>query len=480
MVEDDPSTSVKRNKTSTGSGTNRPFLSRKRTFRQRGESRNDNTADETTRHNLTTENIHVLDSWIDPFEAQPGCSLLKELSRDNTIPRSNLSMRGILGTYGKYITVDRTDHFSWPRYDHLTCFLMKPRYNCARNAHNATLTNNTAASTGFALILDAAAAPTHQRNLGMNSTVNDVSTSSFCNLQKFVEDAGGPAGVGRRMLQNYQKTKSVITGTQNDAYVERNQDDSAIKVLLVGTSRFRQIFEALVCGFSDQINDLKIRVGGSAYNQQHKYLDAEKEGLGTRVDLDFVRNGSCYIPEMQVNHTQFFRDDGTIVPKNHYRCNDDIAMAEFGLANVDSSSEKSKEQNIKIRFYYVFRPWAWRNVTPVLEFIGIKNRQPLDFVLWEPRDVTDVPRWQYTGLTDDLGSLYEKIFDIRRTDHPNIEDHDVHELYMKIQKRDIGRYFGADNPWITNPPDVEHPCMPGMPDDKVNFLLWYMLSLSTL
>ena len=35
--------------------------------------------------------------------------------------------------------------------------------------------------------------------------------------------------------------------------------------------------------------------------QQHKYLDAEEEGLGTRVDLDFVRNGSCYIPEMQVN-----------------------------------------------------------------------------------------------------------------------------------------------------------------------------------
>jgi hypothetical protein len=45
----------------------------------------------------------------------------------------------------------------------------------------------------------------------------------------------------------------------------------------------------------------------------------------------------------------------------------------------------------------------------------------------------------------------------------------------EMQIRDLGRYFGADNPWITNPPDG-HPCMPGMPDDEVHLLLYSLLT----
>jgi hypothetical protein len=43
-----------------------------------------------------------------------------------------------------------------------------------------------------------------------------------------------------------------------------------------------------------------------------------------------------------------------------------------------------------------------------------------------------------------------------------------------FQRRDLGTYFGANNPWITHPPDG-HPCMPGIPDDEVNVLLFLLL-----
>lgn len=42
------------------------------------------------------------------------------------------------------------------------------------------------------------------------------------------------------------------------------------------------------------------------------------------------------------------------------------------------------------------------------------------------------------------------------------------------QRENIGRYFGADNPWIDSPPDL-HACMPGMPDDEANMLLLWMM-----
>jgi len=45
----------------------------------------------------------------------------------------------------------------------------------------------------------------------------------------------------------------------------------------------------------------------------------------------------------------------------------------------------------------------------------------------------------------------------------------------KMQVRDAGRWFGADNKWIWDPPDM-HPCMPGVPDDEANFILYWLMS----
>ncbi len=46
--------------------------------------------------------------------------------------------------------------------------------------------------------------------------------------------------------------------------------------------------------------------------------------------------------------------------------------------------------------------------------------------------------------------------------------------FKEMQERDIQRWFGANNPWITSPPDG-HACMPGPTDDEVNLMLFLML-----
>ena len=224
------------------------------------------------------------------------------------------------------------------------------------------------------------------------------------------------------------------------------------------------------------MTQIHVQRGGPKFHRQHRYMNSSK--IGSMVDLDFV---NCYDPSTQSQYAKFFAA-GVEVPLNHDQCNDNLGMAEFETPTSDNSSSSST-----IRFYYIFRPWAWTNVTPALRALGIDQKHKLDFVLWQPRDKDDEASWQYRNSSseeddEDLESVYQEIFDIRHSNDglANTQEHDAHELYRRIQKRDIGRYFGADNPWIFDPPDREHPCMPGMPDDKVNFLLWYMLSLSAL
>mmetsp|Transcript_7707 Transcript_7707/g.15988 ORF Transcript_7707/g.15988 Transcript_7707/m.15988 type:complete len:89 (-) Transcript_7707:14-280(-) len=56
---------------------------------------------------------------------------------------------------------------------------------------------------------------------------------------------------------------------------------------------------------------------------------------------------------------------------------------------------------------------------------------------------------------------------------------DFLDQYRLLQLQDLGRWYGATNSRNPNG-DANHGCMPGPPDDKANFLLWYMLSLSEL
>ena len=109
------------------------------------------TSRKHTNHTRTYKHTNDDDSQIDPFQEQPGCLLLHNLAGEQQLPRANISMRGILETYGTYVPTARLDRSSsGPRYDHRSCSLMRPRYNCARHFQNTT-TNDTFVASDFAL-----------------------------------------------------------------------------------------------------------------------------------------------------------------------------------------------------------------------------------------------------------------------------------------------------------------------------------------
>ena len=51
--------------------------------------------------------------------------------------------------------------------------------------------------------------------------------------------------------------------------------------------------------------------------------------------------------------------------------------------------------------------------------------------------------------------------------------------FTTLQTFDIGRWFGADNPWIYEVPD-DHACMPGPVDDMANLLMFSIFSNATI
>ena len=231
----------------------------------------------------------------------------------------------------------------------------------------------------------------------------------------------------------------------------RNPHKTTVEVVLLGSSHFRQVWESLVCSYGDQMSDFWIL----------------KNNTET-IDLDSMLNGACHQASSQPDYQEFYRK-GTVVPQNYLLCNDSVALAEF----TDGAGST-------IRFSYVFRPWQHKNISEPFEKLGIPlfsdQKHPLDFVFWEPQDSSE-GYWKY-GRNVDLGSVYEDFFDLRTP--ANLTRHNLQAFYRNRQLRDLGRWFGADNPWITWPPDINHGCMPGMPDDEANVLLWYMLSLSAM
>jgi hypothetical protein len=107
-----------------------------------------------------------------------------------------------------------------------------------------------------------------------------------------------------------------------------------------------------------------------------------------------------------------------------------------------------------IRFYYIFRATYWgQDVQEIYKRLGLNvTHMELDLLVWN----------------DDAKNELKKIVKSDKKIELNVEH------FRDVQKRDIGVYFGADNPWISNPPD-NHPCMPGIPDDEANAILFQLL-----
>jgi hypothetical protein len=329
-----------------------------------------------------------------------------------------------MGTY-----VRRSPLAPPPRYDHLSCFVMKFRYNCANQQPD-----HKVVASDYQLHISEP--PLDDDN---NANVNSSGGSGreVCDLPNLIEKTiGGPSGVAKRVLLSRRNNSS-------------SEEQQRVHVLMLGNSYIRQVWEALVCGFGLQITDFKVQVRGldssAAGTKKRGKKLVTKDELGRSIDLAQAKANGCHSGPSNLSDS--YRE-GSIVPPNMADCNDNVAMVEFGH---------------QIRFYYIFHPqkYAPEALRHIYESWGLLAKGE------NTTGVVDVLVWNTDGKGGDSSGLLSWEHEIPGT---------WKEKLQKLQYREIGQFFGANNPWVQNPPDG-HPCMPGVPDDEVNLLLLQLLLL---
>ena len=305
-------------------------------------------------------------------------------------------------THGQFIH----DPDIQPPYDH-TCFLMKPRYNCAVEPGSKMAHDDQAYMWKFVL----------------QSDQNDPHT--LCDIGKIVHDLGGPAAVGRKR-----------------------------KVGLLGNSFLRQIFEAIACKYGrTQMTQIRLHVHSPAMSMEEtakrkgrKYALEEYGELASLDPPSSRSNAKCY------NMSGFSRiplDKMTeVIPD----CSDNVAVAEYnGKREADSQLDTPT-----LTIFYHFRSWLLEDPAAMYtQFVG-NLTQELDFIGHND------PKQNISSLVPSMLSAQWSNFN------------DLKPFLESRQRRDAKRWFGANNPWITSPPDG-HPCMPGVPDDEAAIILFLVI-----
>jgi hypothetical protein len=209
---------------------------------------------------------------------------------------------------------------------------------------------------------------------------------------------------------------------------------SRANVLLTGNSYIRQIWESIACRYRHIVNAGIVQINGPEMSIRNIQKSGSFEAsLGDMVSISMVRG--C--------HGQSFNSDfyheGVTVPPQTASCNDDLAMIEVE----------------KVRFYFIFRPYVFKNFTGVLASKLGLTIDDIDVAIVNERN------------EDNERSVYSLL---RQRAVPVIDLSELLPFLQSLQMRDCGRWFGADNPFITRPPDG-HPCMPGVPDDESDIVL---------
>lgn len=328
------------------------------------------------------------------------------------------------------------------RYDHVSCFVMKARYNCAKVLEN---TSSILTEIDWKLVLQSGAAESNQqpsRRTESASSDNQLAMdTAFCDVEALVEDVGGPAGVGD-VLQSRRPVKAT-----NATFIK------PYTVVLHGNSILRQVWEALVCGWRKDITELTLYKGGPGISladlaQRTHKITAEEMGqflhFGDGTDFTNHRHLGCHSgSSSEIRH--FYETDASIeIPTSIKDCNDNVAMVEF---------------RHNIRFYYIFRPYVYENHTIPYKHLGL--------------DAADIDRFVFNEGEDKKFPSY-----IKAQLQKGVFDKSWRwwrfAPFAEIQRRDTGRWYGASNPGIDGI-DPLHPCMPGPPDDEVNLLLFLLL-----
>eukprot|EP00934_Nitzschia_sp_Nitz4_P007646 Nitzschia sp. Nitz4//scaffold18_size181773//87889//89020//NITZ4_001919-RA/size181773-augustus-gene-0.163-mRNA-1//1//CDS//3329540023//7636//frame0 len=334
----------------------------------------------------------------------------------------------------------------------MNCFVMKARYNCAYPPASSS-TNWTAdtskedqpkEASSYKLVWKAKHAGKKKKG-----------TRKMCDLRAIMEYAGGPIGVAK-LLQ--------IADSSGENTKEENATP-VLQVLMQGNSYLRQVWEALVCGFRYQITDWRLLMNGPPVSKS--YIESRMGKLLVPREMGQVMNAyemesileqkhenggpqfmdprsmGCHAPSKYESMETYFRSNVSI-PSTIPGCSDDIAMVEFGSS---------------IRFHFLFHPWRFNDESLVDLYQSLEL--PLD---------GDIHSMVWEGGESN----------VRRLTPQRVVPFDLLlPAITAAQNHSIGQVFGADNPWIKNPPD-DHPCMPGIPDDEVNIMLFLLLTEALL
>ena len=87
----------------------------------------------------------------------------------------------------------------------------------------------------------------------------------------------------------------------------------------MGDSKVRQIWEALVCGWQDDITNITLQLNGKARLDHSKIM-----GTLLETALEYARSHGCHT----ASPYRPFYDPNTTVPTTLEHCDDDIAMVE--------------------------------------------------------------------------------------------------------------------------------------------------------
>lgn len=298
----------------------------------------------------------------------------------------------------KYVPSNHT-----PRYDHLSCPVMKARYNCAGFPPDSV---NYERATDYKLV-----------------SVDE--NNMECDFRELIDVVGGPVGVAKYLLEK--------------VVPERNATEVPIKVLIQGNSYLRQVWEALVCSYSDQITDLKLLRNGPPISTASTAaragalipIDEMGQMIEGKEGIDNIWNAGCHSGKSLDN----FFWPGEQVPSTDPSCTDNVGMVEFSSL---------------IRFYYIFHPSQFtKEARTDLYHSQLSIGSSVDVLLWNNKE------W------DTPSSLSVK---------RNISIDSLLPTVRKAQQKSIRRVFGANNPWITHPPDnVSYPTITlGHPSEKLS------------
>jgi hypothetical protein len=347
------------------------------------------------------------------------------------VPNNRLNLTARRGRYSHIPSSKSQSQSHAARYDHVSCFVMKARYNCAyRPDHNFTVASDYELVWNSAKETTTTTTTTTTTSAKEEEEEDDDSTRDECNPRTVIDGIGGPQGI-------FQNLSLDRTSRHQRPY---------LNVLMQGNSYVRQIWEALVCGFATQITDLRVQAGGPGISSkalQHRQGRPVNQ-TGTSVNFTQAKRYGCHGTE-SADIRKYYRRRAILPPNNLANCNDNVAMVEFGHV---------------VRFYYLFQPTMYEPETLqhiYKEFLGISKEDGVDVLVWN--HVLKEPQNETVGLSVGRRIPVESwMWNLRG-----------------LQLRDLGRYFGANGPWIHNPPDF-HSCLPGVPDDQVNLLLFLILT----